>query len=103
MESFPRFQGIDSRAAMSRRLALETETRSRALLSTGPEAEDLYQEAIDPVPRLAYGERGGVEWSGVQLPSARFCGWIVSPRASRSTNWVIRRARVSARLAFVIR
>jgi hypothetical protein len=41
--------------------------------------------------------------AGGQPPRARFCGWIVSPRASISTNWVMRRARVSARLAFAIR
>ncbi len=37
---------------------------------------------------------------GVQV---RFCGWMVSPRTSISTNCVMRRLRVSGRLAVPIR
>lgn len=58
---------------------------------------------LNKLDRPRGGERRGGDWASTQLPRARFCGWIASPRASMSTNWVIRRARVSARLAFAIR
>ena len=41
--------------------------------------------------------RGAGPWADQGRADRR--GWIVSPRASISTNWSIRRARVSARFA----